>query len=293
MIIAGDFHEGLERHADVTDLVLPPYIEVWGDYLIWGWGLYGKPLERVKAGAKMLEQFVRLSDAPSQSILDFASQWGPLEICEHDLPASHQPHRVTRESHCGARYLPSLDRKFQHGEPLSTWRRFSRHARAVLRVAARLHERKLAHPKDWEVVYEGSPDPPWRPQTVARDRRLLVGIVDDWLEIGDVRPQVTWTDRPKVELALGATRGHVTAGTFGGLAVQLMLAIVPSMGVATCSDCGQPYVPKRAPPAGRLNFCEECGRQGAMRAASRKYRRKKPKQHGGLKREGNDVEEGK
>jgi hypothetical protein len=42
----------------------------------------------------MLSRFVELSEAKPERIRDFARRWGVLSICEHDLPASHNPPRA-------------------------------------------------------------------------------------------------------------------------------------------------------------------------------------------------------
>jgi hypothetical protein len=62
---------------------------------------------------------------------------------------------------------------------------------------------------------------------------------------------------------------------FGDLAMQLVLAVASIDGFATCSVCGNPYLPERAPnPNQNSNCSRNCRRRGSA-LASQRYRRSK------------------
>jgi hypothetical protein len=78
----------------------------------------------------MLGRFIRLAEAPPEKIREYALQWGALETCEHDMPLWHWG-----DARCNL-----VREEDGWSEPLSVWRFYSRNARAVLRVAAEIHE---------------------------------------------------------------------------------------------------------------------------------------------------------
>jgi hypothetical protein len=99
----------------------------------------------------MLEEFVELADANDGKCLEYACKWRLLELCkEHFAPASHIPNcepivpfrlvvlGVTKKA--GNEHRKKL---LAEGEPISVWRKYARFARALLNIAARLHEGEM------------------------------------------------------------------------------------------------------------------------------------------------------
>ena len=82
-------------------------------------------------GSGLLERFVALAEAPDEAILRYARHWGVLAICRHGLPSSH-------DERCRPMRLPG-QRGLVLWEPVPSWRFFSRHAHAVLEIAAATH----------------------------------------------------------------------------------------------------------------------------------------------------------
>src|SRR5438309_1146096 len=48
------------------------------------------PFREVHAGPGLLEDFLKLERAKDDAILRYARRWGPLWLCEHDLPFGHR-----------------------------------------------------------------------------------------------------------------------------------------------------------------------------------------------------------
>ena len=217
----------------------------------------------VLPGRGILDYFVALADAPPEEVLNFARHWGILELCEHNLPASHNaPAHAPRATNtlvtwCHPRGWYDRTGKYDGWEPLEVWRQFSRQARALLHIAARLHLGQVGLPEDWRLVYERSPSPepaPWWKQTVDGEKSKIADIVNEWLELGNVRVRTSW--RPWRQPAPVVTLAG--DGLFGALACQLLLAINRTDGLAICSGCGSPYCPSRRPRMDQRRYCPEC-----------------------------------
>lgn len=244
----------------------------------------------------LLNTFVKLVDATPDQILEFARRHGVLNICEHDLPSSHNPSsRVFYDSNpvdpCYARrltqspylHLEPVDRQEEadewHWEPFERWRYFAGKARAMLNIAARLHMGMVGRREDWDRYHSDISARERQSivelrqglgrQAIGLERASLADHVTEWLEWGGVKPELVWdweAATPKVEL--------YPYDLFGTLAMQLTLAISRSDGLAICSACGQAYIPKRRPRAGQRHYCPECSRATAVRDAMRDYRRR-------------------
>jgi hypothetical protein len=246
----------LERPLTSGRWRIPPAVDVNGDRLVWI-NDPGPPVRYARSGKELLEHFVRLADAPAERIKAYARRWGVLNICEHGLPASHNPPPVPLPpkallSWCRPLGWPANEL----WEPLEVWRRYSRQMRAFLNIAARLHEGDLGRLEDWRVLYyqvEDGPVPWWKRVTAA-DRRVVTLQLKEWLAIGRVELEPSWDEEP-LALRLGV------AGLFGALAVQLALAISRTDGLAVCSGCGISYIPSRRPKANRRRYCPECRRR--------------------------------
>ena len=165
-----DAYGNLERRYDADTLLVPPVVELDGDYLRWsfrkrlGSSTKRKKLERalrsqsqvdatrslwkarrVPHGANLLREFAGLEDAPDERILRFARKWGVLGICRHGLPSSHS-----------RRCMPWGGNSQSGKESVARWRYYSRRSRSLLLVASRLRE-----PPRWTA--DGLPVFPWTP----------------------------------------------------------------------------------------------------------------------------------
>jgi len=98
---------------------------------------------------------------------------------------------------------------------------------------------------------------------------LLAKSVQSWLDQADVKIEYYWwNDKHKVVLG--------TPSLFAALSVQLM-STVSRNGIAICSNCGDIYIPTRAPRRDQRSYCskEECKR-ASWKDAKKDQRRKPP-----------------
>src|SRR5207245_1958373 len=100
-------------------------------------------------------EFLKLSDAQPEAILDFARCWGVLAICEHGKPRSHGLAHPRRGGYARCEMLG--ERVGRPWEPLEAWWRYARQARGILNVAFELREGRLGDSADWQAIQEGEP----------------------------------------------------------------------------------------------------------------------------------------
>ena len=199
-----------------------------------------------------LDAFVRIKR--HSHILKFAKRWGPLRLCAgHGVPHGH-------DGGC----LPA------RREPLVRWYYYVEQASLILRIASLLRGGRPVSREAWSAMFVTEAE--HRPVTegvndlldaLAGDssqigsRFYLANVIDEWLQMGSVRPRFTWTNgQTTPELTL-------TSGTFGVLAVQLMVAASGASGLCVCDGCGDDYMRQgRMPQRGRRNYCERCRSDG-------------------------------
>ena len=284
----------LYRPAVTTLLLLQDRVEIRGDRLFWENDRSRRLPKTVSPSPRLLETFLRLVDARPAVIGDFARRWGILGICKHTLPRTHDfregpPTRFCRTK--GYRFTRNTESGW---EPLHVWRRYAGQARAIVDVAAQLHQRKIVRDKDiWRRthshVFLTYPD--FLGNREAQCHAISVAI-NGWLELGMVRAFLNWEldspatvtlgtsvlrqDRPEIRpIVLNLfpeMQGHTL---FGALGVQLLMAVSRTAGFATCSSCGHPYTPTRRPSPNRRRYCPNCGVRAAWRDAQQARRQKR------------------
>jgi hypothetical protein len=269
-----------KRRLVVSEYLAPTQIRQRDGRLFW------QPVERyrtVKPTVETFTQFVGLAEASDREILSYAQKWGVLNLCEkHSFPSSHD------------RQCRAMERRVrQGGEPLSEWRRFSRSAGAVVRIGLQLDENKPGNVDAWNALRA---DPAFVlltmdtemlearriPQVVAAEKAVIASVVNEWLQMGNVRPRLTWNaGEPAVSLA-----GGVTGGLFGALAVQLLERTGDYL-IASCSGCRMFYHPEKKPRSGQDRYCQTC-RKAGVPVAKAKHRKvlgiNKPRKTESMKR---------
>lgn len=274
----------LHRPFGSSEIPLPSEIRVDDGRLIWRSGP-GTKWTRPREG--LLERFVDLAitENPDKAVAAYAKRWGVLEICEHGLPRTHKPgHPQTMPSDVSGttkyeqpemgclplRYGKAARQLFpEYWEPLLAWQNVSRRARAILNIAAHLRLGKHGALADWHVILGGNEtleswtthgqfakwdadDERGWGSRIRYERWELSRRLNDWLEIGDVRPEMVW------EPAAGPTLRIALRGLFGAIAMELVKAVARTEALAICSGCGQSFIPKRKPVEGKRRYCEEC-----------------------------------
>ena len=253
----------------LTTNVIPTRLELVDGDLCWWWSCSGQKAERprdaVTVGA--LDAFIRLRSG--QDVLRFAGRYGVLNICEHGVPASHNP--MPPMAGFGGYNGPGgcFPAGWEHGlvrEPIDAWFHFARQAAAMLRVGAALRQGQPGSPTDWGTIFVAS-ERPLVPEDLSFGRIVLSNVVNEWLAIGNVRPTFRWWSTAEAPVfTLGG-------GAFANLAVQLMLAISGSQAVAVCDGCQRTYFRQgRSPQAKRRNFCSDCGEPMRARLSKRDQR---------------------
>jgi len=274
--------------------LVPGLIELTpdGKFLKWKYGKIKRAgHQQMGSPTFLLENFVKLAEVGSEGsgrdILEFAKKYGILFICKHDLPSSHREleeptFKDLREggafARCGLR--TTADKFFS--EPIEVWRLYAQRARALLNLAAAIKKGNEGEKEDWETIAKqvGSfVEKPIRGEMTTiivlpkeeREQRIIIsGGVNHWLGYAQVRPAYILTEKgPLIEF------GNRTL--FGALALQLMLALSQTQGLASCTSCGIFYTPSRKPNPNRNSYCPACGSSAAQRNASEKYRNNKKK----------------
>ena len=143
--------------------------------LVWQWidpDQKGRKPERKPDDGKILREFIDLAEADPAQILAFAQRYGPLFLCRHGRPASHDagpPHAMTRPSmqfYMGREYGRDLFQgSLQSGEgsrqatcsptgceSLSVWYAWANCARAIWEIAGRVRAGKKGRPFDWFLI---------------------------------------------------------------------------------------------------------------------------------------------
>ncbi|HXG66630.1 MAG TPA: hypothetical protein VNO70_16135 [Blastocatellia bacterium] len=302
----------LGRYLEAPPLIVPARVELDGARLAWRLRDGEQEWRRVHPGKNLLVDFVNLADGPDETIEWYASRWGVLGICEHGLPASHNPppFPVPREKqkiaaklyHAGIapRRLPlpaswEVPWCYPRGWPydcresLDVWRRLSRQARAILKVADALHAGWAGELADWKAALRAKARDPWwkvfrelKPrEQIEAGWQVLEKEVNAWLVTGNVRPQLYLVKGvPSLKLISGGDPAIqvIYGGLFSALSAQLLFAVSGTQGFAFCSGCGDLYhYEKRRPKSGQHHFCPDCreGNRGSMRLASARYRERK------------------
>ena len=210
----------------------------------------------------VLDAFVTLADATDEQILAFAQRYGALEMCEHGFPPLWHVPSWGRKGPNLAYKEWCLDSNIVL-QPTELYRQHAREARALLRVASFLHQKKRVPDEDWQILKES------RTADLPDDhevRRRIEHVVAKWVFWGNVEPALLWEDG-RTDIVLQG------AGLWGALARQLAFAIARIDRWALCHGCGKVYVPKRKPATGRRTWClEKSCKIASRRRAQRDYR---------------------
>jgi hypothetical protein len=227
--------------------------------------------------AKLLANFMEIAEAkdPQRAALlvkGFADRYGVLDLCpEHGLPASHNPGPRFFDRNNLPACKPYDPGTWEGRERIADWVRFARLARCVRDIAARLHSGKPGRAEDWRRVNELVPTMHFDERVVGRttdeDWFHLRWIVNAWLAISMVTLTLRKVGRSNLLLRFDSSKTH--GDLFGALGLQLLLRISTARGLAICSECGEPYEPRRRPDPTRDSFCIKHGHMASSRAKRR------------------------
>lgn len=215
---------------------------------------------------ELLRPFVELEGEAPDAYLAFARRYGLLNLCRHGLPACHQPIAFSSPAQARRYSFPCFPLILESGglEPLSTWRRFSRAARAFLSIAAKLAVGQPGDRDDWRALYwvshaagNGHPvqvcgrDPAGERVLLAGEWASLAGELERWCRLGNVRPVLT-------AAAEGRDLDIEPVGLFPAIAERLVFAVAEYGVISPCGECGRPIVTATKPRSDRPILCEPC-----------------------------------
>jgi hypothetical protein len=266
----GDEEGRIDRLSAVPAWSAPAGVELDGQSLLFYYpvrtrahGSRALQFRRIRAGASLLTEFLKLDRAPAERILAYARQHGPLGFCQHGDP-SHclLPRGCSPEICTIATGRPAVR------EDIQWWRSLAGHARALLNLAAQLSKTRVNDlalaQLNPELLFSAV-----RLRAARRDPApFVVYGVELWLRYFQVRPRTTYNSRGK--------RIEVKISGFpplpGALAMQIMLVVAGSRGIAICSGCGGLFSPPRRPNPNRNAYCGRCGVRAAWREAQTRHR---------------------
>lgn len=237
--------------------MVPAFVERDGEHLVWDWihprDDWRRP--RTVRSDRLLDEFLRLRQP--DDVAPFAAKFGSIMICEHGVPATH------RRDLC----KPFVGLTGPFREPLDRWLHYSSLARGLMEVASHVFDDppRCATRETWESIYEDVADSSLVQRQIkgaaespTLGRLLLIRLIQEWLDTGDVGPRLELGDSDDGPPAL-----KLAAGTFGLIGLQLVQAVTRARDLTNCSGCGLFYERRgRRAKSGQRNYCDSCRQQG-------------------------------
>lgn len=246
----------------LTNVVsVPKEIRLEGENIIWN--PQNPEFSTKEVDDELVFNFANLVFVGPESILEFARNWGVLDLCEHGLPATHNRASVSPSSPAATSACQPTGK-----EAVSQWQEYARRVRAMIKVATQVNKGELGESEDWFVLGVGAES---QPKEVSASEGLIENIANGLLDVADVRPRIQ-VNPAKITISHPAS-----SSLFGLLAIRLAQTVVRTKGPFICSSCGNFYrlqVYDKRPRAGERNYCYGCGRSAANSDASRDYRRR-------------------
>jgi hypothetical protein len=275
-----DLKRTIDAHRDLKDrlerpgappLYVPEVVRLKGEWLVWKAGR----LREVRPQRGLLEEFLQLDSQRPDKILEYATQWGVLGLCEHGLPATHHPimsclaetgsavfARGSAPPFC--RPIGWNPRSRSGREPVALWDRYMRSARHLVEESARLRGQQQRHNDSEDAWFD-----------------VAVGL-QKWLMDGDVHPVIVSSQDGRFEVHLRPWSWPSILGMgnlVAGLAILLLEAVGGAGCLLKCDGCPGWFTPDRQPRAGEMHYCQTC-RKGKVdqKLAQRRHREGKRRQ---------------
>jgi len=236
----------------------------------------------------LLDEFLKLVNAPPLKIGEFAANWGPLWYCSvHDncyFPISH-----TLEDEC----------LWSGEEKIETWQKEARKVKAVLEIASclkrgdtassallsivdedslwseRLEVIRTIYPVEQQkLIWNGT----FQEQEYVSQHLILSALVNTNLnKFGEISINLGTDGAGGFKLAITPQLGFLPA-----VWMQVAQLIAHNAGIYTCYGCGRLYLRERKAPKGKNNYCPECRKGGKPKLDwwHRNYGSKKVKKRG-------------
>jgi hypothetical protein len=239
---------------DFYDISLPAKVRLENDCLLWEPPRRPEDF-RIVDHKGMVDSFVRLKNA--QDVLGFAERFGPLYLCVHGLPASHNPGDARTPWEPGCALVGQTS-----GERIAVWLDLVKQAAAWLQIAGAIRAGNPVPESAWHDAGSWTTAPGHEQQEPDEWRRLK-DPGDQWIALRTAVNHCLRLARSGLLLRGPLNEAKVViapAGTFGHLAVQLATAVAASVPPAICDGCQLPWTPptRTRARAGRRNFCDVC-----------------------------------
>ena len=228
--------------------------------------------QRIKPPRRLLDQFISLADPSAEEargtgrsdarICSFATSYGGLRIFDQPGDEAQWPR--------------------ERIEDCDVWRYFARAMGALQRIAADQYRGESGSKEDWQAIHEmpvvmepkehdsplyASLDEKWVRAALCVNKKLQQNprvfgfLINTLLEMGEVRPTLTWPDQ--AGKAMRPVTTYSSRSLLSQLALQLWLRVARIDAFVVCTHCQKPYSPVvRAPKAGLRHFCPDCRQQG-------------------------------
>jgi hypothetical protein len=231
-----------------------------------------------REAAGSLDHFVRI--ATPEDALGFVKKYGPVGLCHHGLPAAHNQGTGVEQTERWA--------KVEHVLPCrlmaATAGSFAEDSGWYIDIAKAFKQILTAESKvrDWEQSgydplkwlparssIEFLPsngvllDPPWNLRgdengqfMAVRLRQGLMVEVNTWFVAAGIHPHIEDEfSKDAVTRKLKMNSLNMPSNAFSAVVIQLANVVSGEARLATCSNCKNPYAPRRVPKSGQRNWC--------------------------------------
>lgn len=208
------------------------------------------------------DQFARThgEGARARRVRSLAQEHGPLLLCKHHLPFTHD------ETICSP----------LNPEPLRAWWELAHQCRSIVEIAQRLNRGSRGKEDDWATLLDCDPTEirSRRQRGSWAEQKRLARVLERMLRLADFRLRFTWGESgPELDLLSPSTS---PVPLYAALVRELVSTVIGIEETATCDGCRLPYTPDRKPRAGERNFCTDCREAGVpARLRKRDERRRK------------------
>jgi len=241
-------------------------------FLFEGWDMV--PLAGAETST-ILEEFLKLIEAPAFQVKLFVEKWGPLWVCDkhgrehHKCPSPSFVFDSRFASECS--WTPR--------ERVADFKIAAREVRSILSISASLMRGELGRAEDWAAVGATGLDLGTIREresdinTVSTDRFYLAEVICDRLSFYGPPLSFDWAggeDRPT--LAVNAGFGFLRL-----VWLQAAQCITGARDIYTCDGCGTVYIrdsERRRPKVGCRNYCERCADTARKRDWARRNKKK-------------------
>jgi len=241
--------------------------------------------KRIELSAATLTHFESLDS--DEQIRRFAEKWGMLSLCpRHQFqPRQHGCEPTLNSGAFVSDFYGGIVGSFRvDSELVDAWRFHIGRLKAVVEVAAHLHENKKPNPKMFVTAVSSPPKESVKAIhesilkqasecSLSEMRRLLAATVNETLRDCGVSPQLLWNDGEDPKLVISGS----IQSLLGALTFQALLAICLQDDVVVCDGCGNVYQPtERRPKRGTHHYCKRCKVAGIdARDRQRRHRQTK------------------